>query len=253
MRLPLDQLNVLVTRPEEEGVLLCDEIRQLGGQAFHLPTIKIVPSNEPLTASELEGLIAAHFLIFISRHAVRLSLSKIQPTQAKIIAIGGGTASALMKAGIEPDIVPSIWSSEGVLNLPCLEAIRGKTIGIVKGEGGRPLLEETLLSRGAQVFSLTVYKRIIPPLDVTPFLTRLQAGEMNAIVCTSFESIKNLERMVGESAWSYVQKMPLVVLSQRIKILAHDLGFRTIWVAAHANHEAILKILIQESSLWQKR
>lgn len=248
----LTNYHILITRPGLKGAELGLLIEAHGGSATHFPTIAFLPSPDVEAFQEaMLHLNSQDWLIFVSPQAVR-AMSGFMPITlgaAKFAAVGAGTAALLTQAGYSVAACPSKeWSAEGLLQLPEFQSVAKKKIAIIRGAGGREILEKVLTARGAHVLSVLAYQRVLPDVDVTPYLTLLQQNKINAIVCTSFEGVKNLKILFGSDAWPQLKIIPLVVVSERIKLLAQDLGFQTIWVARNASHEAILEILKRKQS-----
>lgn len=250
--LPLADLFVMVTRPNPAGAVLCELIEAAGGEAIHFPTIAFIAADQAPLQTAIAKLGEQEWLIFISPQAVYASIPAIRrawstfPPQVKFAAIGAGTAAALNAAGYAVSAYPNgEWNSEGLLSLPEFQDIHSTKIAIVRGEGGRELLAHTLKERGADVLHVVTYKRIVPPIDVSVYMALLKQHKVNAIVCSSYESVRNLKTMVGAEGWPYIKNVPLLVMSERVKSLAHDLDFQTIWVTPNANNEVITAILVQ--------
>lgn len=235
---------VMVTRPEPAGKELCDYIESHGIQTVYFPTIIFAPPlDECQFHQSIQNLSEQDWLIFVSPQSVYASVNAMQktwpilPAGIKVAAIGEGTAKALKAAGLNA-LYPSQWNSEGLLALPEFCNIKNSKIAIIKGEGGRAILETTLKHRGANVSTMIAYRRVMPNLDMDSYIQLLQSKKISIIVCTSFESIQNLKKLLC-TEWSFLKEIPLIVVSERIKKLAHNLGFQTIWVASNASHEAI--------------
>ncbi|EKD70617.1 MAG: Uroporphyrinogen-III synthase [uncultured bacterium] len=243
-------ISVLITRPDPQGSVLCERIRERGDNAIHFPTIEIIaPDNQALMLEKITTIGEQDWLIFISPQAVFSSIPYIRQAwpimgdTVNFAAIGAGTAQALHEAGYQNVVHPlTDWNSEELLKLPEFQAINEKKIAVIRGENGRDLLEKSLVERGAFVTPIVCYRRALPNIHLQKYTEFL----INVIVCTSYDSIKNLKILVGEMGWKSLKQTPCVVVSDRIKKLAHDLGFQTIWVAKNASHEAILKMLAQK-------
>lgn len=246
----LQNLHILVTRPEPQGEELCRLINAHGGEAISFPTIAFVPKDFHHT---LPLLGEQDWLIFISPQAVYSSIPQIRkawpqlPETVKFAAVGAGTARVLQQAGYNVSIHPEAdWSSVGVLALSEFRSVSGKKIAIVRGVGGREILDKTLAERGADILPVITYERVLPDVDVTECVELLEKGIINIIVCTSYDGVKNLKILLGEKGWPYLQEIPVIVMSERIKSLAHDLGFRRIWVTRNASQEAILDLIAEK-------
>lgn len=246
-------LCIMVTRPDPGGAALCELIQAQGDIAVHFPTIIFAPpADMPAYEQAILQLGEQDWLLFVSPQAVRASVPAMRrawpilPDSVQFAAVGAGTAKALEEAGYRVACLPtSEWSSEGLLEADVFQAIAGKRVAVIRGEGGREILEEILQERGAQVISVIAYQRTLPVIDVSSYLPLLKDEKIDMIVCTSYEGVANLKQLFGEAGWSALKKIPLLVVSERIKALAQDAGFQTIWVATNASHEAILAAIAQ--------
>ena len=154
----LDGLKVLVTRPEQQARSLCDSITSAGGVAIALPVLDIVPIL-PWHESAF-SLAKQDMIIFISRNAVTHFMSGLQTRLAdnvQLAAVGAGTAATMREHGLRVDIQPPAPAgSESLLTMPELNTVQDKNVLIVRGDGGRELLADTLLARGANISYLEV-------------------------------------------------------------------------------------------------
>lgn len=253
----LRNLTILVTRPEPQCTELCREINTMGGRAIAFPTIAFAPPPDiQAFQAAIQQLGNQTWIIFISPQAVVASVPAIRqtwstlPPTVQFAAIGAGTAKSLIAAGYQSAIQPDTeWSSEGLLAMPDFQQVQGMSIAVVRGVGGREMIDRELRLRGAQVLPVIAYQRIVPDIDLTPCLNALQAKQIDMIVCTSFESVNNLKNMLGDAAWPLLEKIPLIVMSERVKLLAEALGFRTIWVTRGASQAAIVELIAERGNV----
>jgi len=247
----MNSLCILVTRPDPGGEELCEQLQAQGDVALHFPTIVFVPPDDEAAFAESVSLVGDQdWLLFVSPQAVRASVPAIRrawpvmPESVRFAAIGAGTAKALEEAGYNVAVTPDTeWSAEGLLDSPAFQEIEGQRVAVVRGEGGREILETILAERDAEVVSMIAYQRAKPKVDIKPYLILLKDDKIDLIVCTSFEGVVNLQELIGEAGWPMLKTVPLLVVSDRIKALARELGFQTIWVASNASHAAILKVI----------
>ncbi len=246
----LNELTVMVTRPKPQGEVLCDQIRAAGGRPIYFPTIEIKPPND-LTAfmQGIERLDQYDWIIFISPQAVYQSVQMIQkywpqfPAVVKVAALGGGTADALRQAKLPVDASPADdWRSEGLLNEAAFQQLAGKKIALICGDSGREFLAETLTVRGAQLTNIIAYQRCLPYVDVSEYVRLLQRQEIDIILCTSGEILYNLKILL-QAAWADLQQVSIVVVSERIQMLAKQLEFKNVLLAKNASYPAMMAIL----------
>jgi uroporphyrinogen-III synthase len=251
MTLSLQGFCVMVTRPRPEGEQLCAQIEKWGGKTIFFPTIAIVPPTDTQPLRDKIALLEEpNWLIFTSPQAVYAAAALIRerwaqlPATLSVAAIGQGTAHLLQAGGFSEVIYPPReWSSEGLVRLPVFQFVHGQHIVLLKGLGGRDMLAQWFATKGAHVTECITYQRVLPSTALCALLPLLKAHEMDVIVCTSAEGLRNLRTLCNEIAWPLMCCLPLVVASERIKSLARDLGFQTIWTAENAGHEAIIEVL----------
>lgn len=247
------ELRVLVTRPEPQGPLLCEQIERYHGKAIYFPVIIIEPPQDKTKLDQgIAKIDQQDWLIFISPQAVYACAEKIHtywpkfPPKVRVAAVGQGTAQALKTANLPVDLYPADeWNSEGLLASEALSAIEGKKVTLFRGEGGRELLANVLGERGAKVSHVIAYRRSLPRVDVSSFVDLFQDGKIDVIVCSSGEGVQNLHILLVKEIGANLLDMPLVVVSERMKTLAESLGFQRIWVAKNASHGAMLNILAE--------
>lgn len=244
----LQGLHVLVTRPREQADKLSAGIRQLGGTPVLLPVLDIVPLT-PTASTKQPALSLANIdlLIFISANAVAYGLPYLTPLPAhvQIGAIGQATAECLRNAGLEVALVPASFDSEGFLALSQVQDLHNKSVLIVRGEGGREKLAQSLRERGAQVDYLEVYRRACPHWGNADVSTAIRA---DIIIITSSEALENLAKLAHMPGAAELWSKPLLVFHARIASRARELGFTlTPVVAEQPSDDALLSALMH----WQ--
>jgi uroporphyrinogen-III synthase len=249
VRTDLKGIGILVTRPAHQAGPLCDRILAAGGRPVRFPLLKILDTSDtPRTDAILQQLGGYAIAIFVSPNAVHYGIQAITrhgglPPTLKLAAVGRGTARELHTlAGREPDIVPQVrFDSEGLLALPALQQVDGKRILILRGNGGRELLADTLRERGAHVDYAEVYRRETADADMAE---QDWLAKSDIITVTSNEALQNLVALTAEKNRATLLARPLVVVSERAAELAQRLGFtHPALVARQAGDEAIIEML----------
>ncbi len=229
----LDQLRVVVTRPAHQAEHLCHLIEQAGGIATRHPVIEIIaPDNIQATQDKLSRLKNCSVAIFTSANAVEwlfqlASPSFHWPQGVQVAAIGKSTANALRAHTISVDIIPEQgFNSESLLAAAAMSSVSGERIVILKGKGGRKLLAETLLQRGATVEDIDLYQRKMPNNGLRNIQQAGKSGSIDLFIVTSNEGLQNLFEMATTDERLWLLKTPLTVISERTAQLARTLGFR---------------------------
>lgn len=214
---PLFDLTVLVTRPAAQCAVLCEEIVRHGGSAIAFPAIEIAPLNvEPMAVADDYDLV-----VFVSVNAVEHGARSVRKgARTRIAAIGRATAAALAAIEMAADIVPEGgFTSEGLLAHPELQLTHGARVLIVRGEGGRELLQETFVTHGMLVATREVYRRVRPQVDgarLAELETRWSEEGIDAVTLTSVETLQNLMALLSERGRQLLSSTALLVPSRRI-------------------------------------
>jgi uroporphyrinogen-III synthase len=257
---PLAGLRVVVTRPQGQGESLCQGIQAAGGLAINFPVLAILDplDNGPLL-SIIERLDQYDLAIFISPNAVNKAMNLIMargglPQSLKLATVGRGSGRELKRIiGRDPDIMPGDkqYNSEGLLAEPGMQDVAGQRIVIFRGDGGRELLAEELRHRGATVEYAEAYRRSQPNADIQPLLQAWARDEIDIIVITSGEGLRNLFDMVGKLGQQWLRKTPLLVINKRLGDIARQLGNKIPPVVAdEASDQGIIRCL---EDWWQQQ
>lgn len=246
-------ISVLVTRPDPSGLELAARLHQQGDKTIAFPTIDFMPPrDESQFERAIETLAEQDWLIFVSPRAVQNCVPALRrrwpilPESVRFAAVGAGTAKALREAGYGAIYPEQEWSTEGLLEMQALQSVDGQRIAIVRGEGGREKLAQELSARGALISHVIAYERVLPKVDVEPVLAAIKTNKIDLIICGSYESVRNLKILLGDQGWAFVQKIPLIVMSERVKVLTHDLDVQQVWVTKNASQDAIFELIAQK-------
>ncbi len=230
--------GILITRPREQAQGLAKLIEAAGGRAILFPAIEIqeVP---------LPKLAEFDLAIFVSPTAVKRALAAMKwPQRAKAAALGRGTQRELERHGIKGIIAPDSGAdSEALLAVPELQRVAGRRIVILRGEGGRSLLGDTLAARGAHVEYAECYRRVRPQTDSGPLLTAFAKGAVHAVTVSSAEGLENLVEMLGAAGREYLKKTPLFVPHPRIAAEAKRLGLGEASVGGASDEEMLERLV----------
>ena len=235
--------RILVTRPADQAGELARMIAAQGGQAVLFPLLEISAADDP---APLQGAIAQlddyAMAIFISPNAVAYALPltlavRRWPDDLRAAAIGPGTVRQLAASGVADVISPAErFDSEALLELPAFAAgaVAGKKILLLRGDGGRELIAQTLRQRGAQVDAVACYRRS-PPADGTTIVSLLRNRQVDALTISSSEGLRNLLALLDTDAFEHLRRLPLFVPHQRIAQVAAELGLQRVVLSAPAD------------------
>lgn len=244
MTAPLAGRRVLVTRPRAQSAVLARLIGEAGGEAILFPAIEIADPADAGPARALLGRLESFdWAIFISANAAERGLALLGrpwPGQVRAAAVGAGTRRLLNERGVHEVIAPEGRSdSEALLALPAFEAIRGRRVAIIRGEGGREVLRDALQARGASVEYAECYRRLRPHAVPGSLLSEWARGGVHAVTVNSAEALSNLLAMAGEAGASLVRSAPLFVPHPRVAEEAKGLGLARVVVAGPGDGEML--------------
>ena len=231
---PLAGRGVLITRASHQAQRLVDLVVAAGGEPIAFPTLEIqdVTDTAPLNAL-IDRLEKFDLAIFISPNAAAKAMNLITarrtfPADLRVAAVGPGSARELKHFGVGEILVPATrHDSEGLLDLPPLRAVAGKNVVIFRGEGGRELLGDTLMQRGARVEYAECYRRTRPAAATGDLLRRWSRNEIAAVTVTSSDSLRNLYDMLGKLGRQWLKTTPLFAPHPHIAEVARQLGVRS--------------------------
>lgn len=235
--------RILVTRPAAQAGKLAGLIAARGGEAVLFPLLEIGPAADlqPLAAAA-ERLEDYAIAVFISPNAVEYSLpallaGRAWPRGVQAAAIGQSTAADLVRRGVENVIAPvGRFDSEALLELPAFQAdcVADKRVLILRGNGGRELLADTLQARGASVDGVCCYLRSAPE-DASVLVSSLHNNRLDALTISSSEGLRNLWGLLDTDDRQRLSCLPIFVPHSRIAEQAAELGLQEIVLTAPAD------------------
>lgn len=232
---------MLVTRPARQAQGQIEQLTRLGAEPIALPLIEIaaIDESEPDAFNAIKARILDLDLytgvIFVSANAARLGAQWIDqywpqlPLGVHWLAIGAATAAALEREGIPARHVAGGFDSEALLADPLLQQVDGQRFLIMRGEGGRELLADTLGERGAKVDCADLYRRACPRYSNEQIKGTIYTQRLSVILITSGEALDNLLTLAG--AEPDLLSTELIVPSRRIADVAQARGFTRIRIA----------------------
>ena len=220
--------NFVLTRPLGQNESLARLLAAEGATTLEFPVTEIAPLEDPAALHELAARLADFTLaFFVSPNAVAQTFAVIAPqdwpAKLAVATVGPTSAKTLRACGFGEVIVPeSRFDSEGVLALPPFqaEALAGRRVLILRGNGGREFLAETLRTRGAEVECVTCYRRS----RANPDPARLLAQHLDGIVFSSSEAVQHFIEISGQTGRELLARLPVFAPHSRILAAASACG-----------------------------
>ena len=206
-KMPLLGQRVLVTRPAHQATDFMAALRTLGAEPISFPTIEIkdvedtralddaiqrlgdwrleIGDYKTNRKSKIQNPKSYDWLVLTSANGVaafwaglaRAGLDSRCLASVKIAAIGPATAEVLKRHSITPDLVPEVYTAEGVMDaFDRLGPVAGQRFLLARADIARKTLAEGLKTRGALVEEVPAYRTVPiqggatpPPADIVTF------------------------------------------------------------------------------------
>jgi uroporphyrinogen-III synthase len=235
-------MRVLVTRPEAQARDWVRALAALGIDSVALPLIDIgPPADAQAVAAAWHGLQAHRLVVFVSPNAAERFFAlrpagAAWPAGAKAASVGPGTSETLRGCGVpagcivEPPASSPRFDSEALWQaLSAIEDWSGASVLVVRGDGGREWLADTLRAQGARVAFVSAYRRLAPRLDQPPRRDLLDAAlaapAAHLWFFSSAEAIDHLRSACPAVDWRDARA---IATHPRIAERARDCGFGVI-------------------------
>jgi uroporphyrinogen-III synthase len=236
-------VTFLLLRPQAKCQASAQAFSQAGLSAVACGLIDTVVDEEaigqlPAKIADLRNHEEKNIYVIVTSTvaAQQCVLMKNQwPRNVCFFAVGASTGHILHIAGLEV-VVPKEPRTEGLLALPQLTQVVNQSVIIMKGFGGRELLRDVLISRGAKVAEWEVYKRV--KLDSPVFTQDWRAKQIRCIIATSGEVIQAAFEYF-EASW--LKTLNWIVVSQRTADIASKLGVTQVDISRDASDQALIQ------------
>jgi uroporphyrinogen III methyltransferase / synthase len=225
--LPLFGKKIVVTRTREQASALAEKLSDMGAEAIEFPTIVIKKKGDlSKLAKAIDNLNQYEWLIFTSQNAVDIFFDAVREkakdarclSGLKIAAIGPATAKKLAAYFIVPDLVPSEYIAEEIINAMKQIGIKDKRILLPCAAEARPALKDGLTDLGAKVDRIELYDTMIPNDIPEDALSDIALADM--ITFTSSSTVKNFFKIVKNTKAKLACIGP--VTADALKSLGHS-------------------------------
>jgi uroporphyrinogen III methyltransferase/synthase len=198
---PLFGTRIAVTRTRHQAGALIDQLRDLGADAYELPTIRIEPSPNKREfyqlvsdAHEYDWLVFtspngvdAFFEVFYTLFKDARSIGGV-----RIAAIGPATAEKIRSYRFEVDLQPDKYVAEEIVKAFQKETtVDNLKILLARAEGARDVLATELTRLGAIVDEAIAYRTVPETNDVAGGIARFREAGADIVTFTSSSTAEN--------------------------------------------------------------
>jgi uroporphyrinogen-III synthase len=231
------RLRIAVFRPDDgrldEAVEL---LESLGADPVPDPMLSIEPTDESPRPD-------ADYTIFTSKTGVELAAdSGWSSAETTLCAIGESTASALRSAGYTVDLIPSEFSSAGLV--AALETdVSGARVEVARSDHGSDVLLDGLADAGAYVHETVLYRLVRPPESGRS--AELAAdGDLDGAVFTSSLTVRHFvgaaaEQGIRDTTVSGLEDATVGAIGNPTKETAENAGISVDIVPDQADFETL--------------
>lgn len=235
-------MPLLITRPRAQADAVVSELHALGVDARPLPLIGIEPVAGGAAPAELARAWATlpevRLVMFVSANAVAhffaaAPAGSAWPAGATTLAgsTGPGTTAALRAAQVpaacirQPAAEAARFDSEALWAQLQHERWAGARVLVVRGDGGRDWLADTLREAGAEVTFVTAYRRTMPVWSAAEHELLAAAVRQPQAFAWHFGSSEAVRRLVELSPARAWRASLAYATHPRIAQAAREAGF----------------------------
>ncbi|QDP02582.1 uroporphyrinogen-III synthase [Thalassotalea sp. PS06] len=239
------ELNILLTRPIQKSQSLARELTPLAQHIEIQPLFTYEENSDNPTLSQALKLAPEH-IIFVSEAAARFALEQCPlsswPKTSHYYAVGPATADALSPLN-QTILMGERFDSEGLLALQQLQNIENQQVLIIRGNGGRELLAQTLRQRQAIVAYNEVYRRQWQSFNVEQLIEKWRKLKINCMVVTSEALLDKAVELITKADEDFKQQLQWIVASERIAEKAKHYQLQKVVNAGGASNQLIFQAL----------
>jgi uroporphyrinogen III methyltransferase/synthase len=220
-RKPLFGRTILVTRAAEQAGEFTTMLQELGARVIECPTIRLDPVSDPTELdAAMVDLASFTWLILTSGNAVRFFFARLAAFgldaralgRCRVCAVGPKTAAAIRAFGVNPDLVPTDYKAEGVVNVLGGLLLGGEKILFPRADKARDVISAGLAATGAEVLAPVMYCNTLPAVLPPDALVALEGGAIDAVCFTASSTVENLHAILGAADFQRLLA-PLTIVS----------------------------------------
>lgn len=198
---PLFGKKVAVTRSAHQSRRFGELLADRGAEPVYMPTIDIEPivPNSRLR-SAIDRISSYDAIIFTSVNGASIFFAHLRGSGRDaralsglaVIAIGAATAAHLAVYGIQADLVPEKYTSEGLVSVLEAYGVSGRNFLIPRAEEARDVIIRYIRANGGSCSVVPIYRATIPaPIGPVP-------DDLDIVTFTSSSTASNFVMLYGK-------------------------------------------------------
>lgn len=234
-------LTVVITRSQAGNEELARRLKLAGVHPISVDTITIAPPIDWMEVDRLlRNLPDFDWVVFTSSTGAKhfgnrmkaLSLKLPWVGRPRIAAVGQQTAKALSGVSVEPDFVPSKYTTSTLGEE--LPAENGERVMLLRSDIADPRLADKLVDRGFIVEETAIY-RTLPAKGPNP-----KIKDADLIVFASPSAVKSFCSLVAEEELRNVKRLRAVCIGPVTESAARERGFSNTTTPESFSLDAVL-------------
>ncbi len=208
-KLPLYGVKVLTFSSDKLSYELNDALNSLGVHSISHELYDLIPEDLSLVESYFRALSDYDYLIVTSRNAFDIFLSNLKVLNIdirslpKIIVTGRKTEQEFRKIGIYPDVIPKVFSSDGIIDELSNIDITGKRFLLPMSSLTKGNISKYILSQKGIVHSFVLYKNKAKPIN-SSIAKDIKDFSPNFIIFTSSSSVNYFVEHIYKADMSFI-------------------------------------------------
>ncbi len=193
--------RIAVTRSRHQSHKFGELLLDRGAEPVYIPTIDIepiVPNKRLRTA--IDKIATFDAIVFTSVNAVSIFFEHMRGSGKdarvlsgiKVIAIGSATTAQLSIYGVNADIVPEIYTSEGIVSVLKDLGVADKRFLIPRAEQARDVIIKYISDNGGTCSVIPIYRAEIPTSVASP------PDDVDVVTFTSSSTADNFIMLYGK-------------------------------------------------------
>jgi uroporphyrinogen III methyltransferase / synthase len=245
--------RIVITRAAAQSEALSKQLSVLGAIPVILP---LVAFTEPEDFAPLDEALAQienfDWVIFTSGQAVRAVVARSQHTASSlgragsklhIATVGPVSAEAVRQADLPVDYVANTHSGVALAE-ELGERLQGRSVLLPRSDRANPDLPVALQAHGAHVTEVVAYRTLQPSEVDTLGLSRISAGEADAILFFSPSAVQHFAELAGVEQLRRIENSLAITAVGPVTASAlREAGAERLVVAADTTAVAVIQAL----------